>query len=149
MKNKLLFLNILSYIILYHIVYELVYFYIEKGNTGVTPLGFIIFKFNRLKYDYDSSFLLAIISFIINMTISGILLNYIYKWKDKMSTERLFWKIFFVFIIVSILSLILLLLLAGYIFFIFMYLYLPMPIMVILMIPLFKFNQWITEQLSK
>lgn len=53
MKNKLLILNIISYIILYHLITELIYFFfIEKGSLGTTPIGFIIFHHKPLLDPY-------------------------------------------------------------------------------------------------
>lgn len=154
MKNKLIILNIISYIFLYHILYELVYnFYMEKGDIGVTPLGYIL-QLSEFKNSGEGlGIIIILISFILNMFVSRILLKYIFKWADVMSTKKLFGKLFIVFIIASTLLIILLLLLAflthGSFFFIFIVLYYPMPIMAVIMIPLFKFNQWVTEQFSR
>lgn len=156
MKSKLLILNIISYVILYHIVYESIfYFFTNKGDMEVTPVGFLISNYNRLESD-TPFFLLIITSFIINMFVSGVLFYCIYKWYNKMSFSKLFFLLLFVFIGTTILLLLLLLLLLlitkGKLVFIFGIIvssYFPMPIMVILMIPLFKFNQWIVERLSK
>jgi hypothetical protein len=153
MKNKLLILNIISYVILYHIVYESIYyFFTNKGDMEVTPVGFLISNYNRLESD-TPFFLLIITSFIINMFVSGVLFYCIYKWYNKMSFIIMFFILLLVFIVISIILCVLLLFLAyitnSMLFFIFITLYFPMPIMVILMIRLFKFNQWIVERFSK
>jgi len=145
MKNKLLILNIISYILLYHIVYELInYFFVEKGHVGATPIGHIIDNFNHLKYRM-SDFMIIFINFFIHMLVSGILLYCIYKWYNKMSFFILFLLLLLFFIIISILLLMLLLFLAyitnGMLFLVFITLYFPMPIMFILILPLFKLNK--------
>ena len=149
MKNKLLLLNIISYIVLYHLVYEFIAYNSFYKYEGLTPLGYLFSKFDRFEMDY---FLILVISFIINMSVSGILLRYIYKWDGKISFLQLFKKLLLVFVMVSVLLILLLCLLAvitnGMIFFIFINFYFPMPIMVILMLPLFRLNKIILEDES-
>jgi hypothetical protein len=148
MKNKLLILNIISYIILYHIVYELInYFFVEKGHIGITPIGYIIERYNYLENEMPQ-FSITIVAFLIHMFVSGILLYCIYKWYNKMSFSKLFFLLLFVFIITSVLLfsfsflfLIIFLPSAFMIVGIFIYFYLFMPIMAILILPLFKLNK--------
>ncbi len=154
MKNKLLLINIISYVIIYHVVYEFIYyFFLAKGDLGITPIGFIFEYLGYKNRGEGLGFIIIIISFIINMSMNGILLRYIYKWDEKKSFLQLFKKLLLVFVIVSVILIVLLFLLAAItksmVFFIFISCYFPMPIMAILMLPLFKLNEWILSKFSK
>lgn len=144
MRNKLLLLNIITFIILYHFVYELIAYNSFNKDKGLTPLSYIFHKFDRFEM---SSFLIILISFIINMAVSGALFHYLYKWYNKISISLLFFRLLLFFSIISILLLLGLFFLAyitsSPIFFLFIYYYFPMPILCILILPLFKFNKWI------
>lgn len=70
------------------------YFFIEKGSIESTPIGYIISQSDPFRKLALIEFL---ISFIINMSVSVISLNYIYKWQNKMSTEKIIWNDIFNF----------------------------------------------------
>lgn len=150
MKNKLLLLNIISLIIFYHVIYESVfYFFIRKGDLGITPLGFIIFYSTILE---KSFFPFVIISFIINMAVSSILFYYVYKYYDKVSFFVLYLITILVFIVISVVLFVVLGLLiyitSSSVFVIYITFYALMPIMAILIPFIFKFNKIILGQRS-
>lgn len=148
MKNKLLLLNIISYVVVYHLVYESVFcFFIDKKGIEVTPIGFLISNYSRSNPNMWY-FLLVIVVFIINTSVCGILFHYIYKWYDKLSLSKLFFRLLLVFSITSFLVFFILIVfgiltssitLLGLV----ILLYLPMPIMAMSIPFLFKFNKWI------
>lgn len=153
MKNKLFLLNIISLIILYHLVYHFVfYFLLDKEDMEVTPIGFLISNYDLVNPNF-SSFLLLMIVFVINVSICGILLYFISKWYDKKPFLILFCTNILVFIVVSLLLFLILLIIvftpAGMLIGIVVLLYAPMPIMAVLMIPLFVLNKKILESYNK
>ena len=78
MKNKLLLLNIISYIILYHLVYEFIgSFFNNKDHP--TPLGYYLFYENKESFNYKSHLLALTISFLFNLSVSLVFWIYLYN----------------------------------------------------------------------
>lgn len=151
MKNKLLIINIVSYIVLYHIVYELV-FYFFHYNDNPTPLAYYFFHYNNNNLKHRSDLLFLTICFLFNLSISLLFWRKLYNWYGKIDTTELIFKLIKFFFIISVIIFVLffiaMFLTKGLIFIIAYLLYLPTGILVVLMVPLFKFNQWIIERFS-
>ena len=152
MKNKLLILNIISFIILYHVVYEFIYFFLNNEDY-VTPLGYYLFYYEDESISDKPKLFSLTISFLSYLFISLIFWRYLYKWENKKDTVALIFNLLYLYSIIAVilfvLSLILIYLTKSSISVIYFMFYIPMLIMAILMVPLFRFNQWILSKSSK
>ena len=151
-NNKLFILNIISYITLYHIVFEGLIYLFNYSNSP-TPLGYYLFYYEDESLSDKPQLLLLTIGLIFNFIISIIFWRYLYKWENKKDTVALILNLVYLYFVTGVILFVLFLLLMvfteGVIFVIYFILYLPMLIMVILMVPLFRFNQWILSKFSK
>ena len=144
--------RVISYIVLYHLVYEFIYFFLNNEDY-VTPLGYYLFYYEDESLSDKPKLLALTISFLSNLFISLIFWRYLYKWENKKDTVALILNLVYLYFVTGVILFLLFLLLMvfteGVIFVIYFILYLPMLIMVILMVPLFRFNQWILGKFSK
>jgi len=125
---------------------------IYKYDNDFTPIINFLFDFKNTKKD-RSDLLVLTIFFLFNLFLSSFFWRYLLKWHKKNDSNKLSFKLLLLFLIVTIILLFLTFILAyltkSLLFFIFFMYYLPMGILVILMVPLFKFNQWVVDRLSK
>lgn len=149
MKYKLL-LNIVLYIVLYHIVFELlliIYDFDEKSRLS-TPIGRII-RYYILKQKYYGIFSTSDFYILfLNLTVGSILFYFSYKWYGKEKILITFLKLIGIFILINLL--LILYVIIDYSFattFIYIFYFLiPMSIMMLLILPIFWLSKKIIDE---
>ncbi len=145
MKYKLLKVNIISYIILYHILFEsiLTIYDFDESSRLSTPLGRVIryFVFNQKYYGIFSDSDFYILFF--NLFVFSILFYFVYKWYGNEKLLITLLKLIGIFIVINFL--IIIYVIIDYSFattFIYIFYFLiPMSTMFLLMIPIFWLNK--------
>ncbi len=149
MKNKLILINLISYFILYHLVFELLINIsnIVKFSVVFTPLGRLIRKSilhqNIVLGENDYHIL------FLNLFVSGVFI-YIASKYNKENILKLYLRIFFSFIIINLILFCIIELFGKgmstipvYI----CYIVKPLSIMTLLIVPLFWLNQKFIEKI--
>ncbi len=116
MKNKLLILNIISFIILYHVVYEFIYFFLNNEDY-VTPLGYYLFYYEDESLSDKPKLFALTISFLSYLFISLIFWRYLYKWENKKDTVALIFNLLYLYSIIAVILFVLSLILIYLVIF--------------------------------
>lgn len=143
MRNKALVINIISYIILYHIVFEGLIIFIYQLDDIFTPLGRFVRKYLFHQKLFTEHKKAEFYIFLFNLFISVILFYIANKWYKKENSFKTFWRLVFSFIIINI-FIIIYFLIAGigistipaYV----LYFLVPITIIMVLILPLMELN---------
>ena len=144
MNYKLFVLNIISYTILYHIVFELlltIYDFDEKSRISTPIIRLIRYYVFDQKY-YDKFSVNDIYILIFNLLISSILLYFANKWYGKRNMAINFLKLVGIYIIINIPIIIYVIIDYSFAttFIYLLYVLIPMSIMTLLILPIFWIN---------
>lgn len=158
MKYKKIVINISSYIILYHIVFEFLMsflyakvFYDKEDDKKIfTPVGRILRKLLLNEHNIDFYNYADFYIIFFNLFISAILFYIANRWYGKENVVKTIVRLIVTFIIINII-------IIGYtfidnrlaiIFIYVVYFIFPMSIMLTLLLPLFWINKKIIEKVS-
>lgn len=152
MKYRLFLFNILSYIVLYHIVFEGLITFIYKFGDPYTPIGRLYRKYVLHQNLFSEHKEAEIYILLFNLLISSILFFVANLWYGKENIIKTFFKICLIFIITNIVIIVYfatvnigISTIPAYVF----YFLIPMSIMLILLLPLFWLNKKIVSTGNK
>lgn len=144
--NYKIILNILFYIILYHVVFECLEFYFYNLKI-YTPLGHIYRKYILHQELSNLNNKDDLFIFLFNVLISIVLLGFGNKWYGKENVIITFFKLLGIFVFINFLLGIYVIIkydLSTSFVYVFYFL-IPMSVMFLLMLPMF----WINDKILK